>query len=187
MIQKQIYVITGGPGFGKSELIDEFRKSGYLCSGEFARDLIEMQLTSGGEILPWRNAKLFQQEILRQRIAFFESVPDDTFAFADRGIPDQLAFARYKGFADPEILSENVLNYRYAPLVFVTPPWPEIFVNDAIRTETYAEAVRIHQVVLDTYTGLNYRLIELPLVSVNERAEFIIQILKNKFYEHEST
>jgi len=59
MIVKQIYVITGGPGFGKTDLINELRKSGYICSGEFARDLIETQLATDGEILPWKNPKLF--------------------------------------------------------------------------------------------------------------------------------
>lgn len=188
MIQKQIYVITGGPGFGKTQLIDELRKSGYLCSAEFARDLIEAQLASGGEILPWKNPKLFQQEVLRQRIVFFESVPDSTIAFADRGIPDQLAFARHKRFGSPEVLVRNAQKYRYAPLVFVTPPWPEIFVNDTIRTETFEEAVRIHQSVIDTYSGLNYKIIELPLLAVSQRVDFLLQILKkNHTNEHEST
>ena len=41
MVLKQIYIITGGPGFGKTELICELKISGYLCSGEFARELIE--------------------------------------------------------------------------------------------------------------------------------------------------
>ena len=103
MFQKQIYIITGDPGFGKTELIGELRKSGFLCSGEFARDLIESQMATGGEILAWKNPKLFQLEVLKQRIAFFESVPDGVVAFADRGIPGQFAFARYKGFGAPEI------------------------------------------------------------------------------------
>lgn len=188
MIEKRIYVITGGPGFGKTELIEELRKSGYLCSGEFARDLIETQLASGGEILPWKNPRLFQQEILKQRIAFFESVPEGSLAFADRGIPDQLAFARYKGFGSPEILVESVRKYRYAQQVFVTPPWLEIFVNDTIRTETFEEAVLIHESVLDIYSGLNYTIIELPLLSVIQRLEFILLTLqKFRNNEHEST
>ena len=137
MLKKQIYIITGGPGFGKSELAERLRNVGFLCSGEFARDLIETQLACNGEILPWKNPKLFQKEVLRHRIAFFDSVPEGALAFADRGIPDQLAFAQYKGFGTPEVLVQSTLEYRYSLQVFVTPPWPEIFINDAIRTETY--------------------------------------------------
>lgn len=184
MLEKQIYIITGGPGFGKTELIKELRKSGYICSGEFARDLIETQLATGGEILPWKNPRLFQQEIVKQRIAFFESVPEGTPAFADRGIPDQLAFALYRGFGYPEALVRSAQKYRYSPLVFVTPPWPEIFINDPIRTETFEEAVRIHEAVLDIYSSLNYTIIELPLLSVIQRLEFILLTLQ-KFRNNE--
>jgi predicted ATPase len=177
--QKQIFVITGGPGFGKTELIEELRRAGYLCSGEFARELIESQLISGGEILPWKNPKLFQQEILKRRIAFFESVQENEIAFADRAIPDQLAFARYKGFKTPPILLEGVTEFRYAPQVFVTPPWPEIYTKDAIRNEQFEEACLIHQAILSTYSELNYQIIDLPLVPVIERVQFILQTLKN--------
>ncbi|MDO8929771.1 MAG: AAA family ATPase [Bacteroidota bacterium] len=122
---------------------------------------------------------------LRLRKDFYESVPDQTIAFADRGIPDQLAFARYKGFGSPEILKESAEKYRYAPQVFVTPPWPGIFVNDSIRSETFEDAMLIHQSVLETYSGLNYQIIELPLFSVTERVTFMLKTIKNLLYhEH---
>jgi predicted ATPase len=178
MVQKQIYIITGGPGFGKTQLIEELQSSGYLCSDEFARKIIEEQISSGGEVLPWKNPKLFQMEVLKQRISFFESVADDTPVFADRGIPDQLAFARYKGFGVPELLIENSENYRYAQQVFVTPPWQEIYRNDAIRQETFDEAVMIHKQIIETYRDLNYTIIELPLLSSKKRLEFILLSLK---------
>ena len=179
MIKKQIYVITGGPGFGKTSLVEELRRSGYHCSGEFARDLIQSQQDSGGNILPWKNPRLFQQNILQKRIDFFESVPDGSFAFADRGISDQLAFARYRGFGIPEVLSDNSQKYRYASQVFVTPPWPEIFTNDTIRTETYEEATRIHEFVVETYLKLNYQVVELPLLPVDQRVKYLFQSLIN--------
>ena len=177
MIENQIYVITGGPGFGKTTLIDELRQAGYHCSGEFVHDLILSQQESGGDILPWKNPKLFQQYILQKRIAFFDSVPDGSFAFADRGIPDQLAFARYRGFRAPEVLIECAEKYRYAPQVFVTPPWPDIFTNDAIRTETLDEALRIHEFIVKTYVDLNYQIIELPLLPVKQRINYLLQNL----------
>lgn len=180
MFEKQIYIITGGPGFGKTELINELRNTGFYCSSEFAHDFIQAQKAIGGDILPWKNVRLFQQEILNRRIAFFESVPDGRIAFADRGIPDQLAFARYKGIPDPEILIQNAIQYRYASQVFVTPPWPDIFVNDEIRTESYEEAVRIHQSVVKTYAGLNYQIIELPLVAISQRIDFVLQNIEKR-------
>lgn len=176
---KPIYIITGGPGFGKTQLIEELRNSGYLCSGEFARDLIESQVASRGEILPWKNPRLFQQQVLKKRIEFFESVPQGQIAFADRGIPDQLAFAEYNGFSKPDILIEMAEKYRYATNVFLTPPWREIFENDLIRTETFEEAQKIDRQIRKTYADLHYRIIELPLLSVESRKDKILQTILN--------
>lgn len=177
MLEKQIYIITGGPGFGKTELIDALGVEGFLVSGEFARDLILSETESGGEILPWKNSRLFQETILTKRKAFFESVPMDAIAFADRAIPDQLAFTRYRGFGTPDSLLNAALEYRYATTVFVTPPWPEIYKNDRIRTETLAEAIQIHQFVIETYRDLNYRINELPLVPTAERVQYLLKNL----------
>lgn len=179
MPYKSIYIITGGPGFGKTLLIETLLKSGYLCSGEFARNLIDEQLACDGEILPWKNVRLFQQEVLKKRIDFFESVPDGQIAFADRGIPDQLAFAEYKGFSKPQILIEMAEKYRYANTVFVTPPWPEIYEHDLIRKESYDEAKNIDIQIRKTYSNLNYQIIELPLLPVDQRKDIILQILQN--------
>lgn len=179
MTEKPIYIITGGPGFGKTSLIEALKTDGYRCSKEYARDLILFQEKINGDILPWKQPRLFQQEILNKRISFFESVPDGEIAFADRAIPDQLAFALYKGFGSPDVLEKAARNYRYAPVVFVTPPWAEIFVNDSIRTETFDEAKKLHETILKTYRNLNYRIIELPLVSISERKKHILQNLFN--------
>lgn len=188
MIEKQIYVITGGPGFGKTGLVNALRQSGYPCSDEYARELIGIQQRIGGEVLPWKNPKLFQQEILRQRIQFFESVPDGLLAFADRGIPDQLAFSQYKGFRIPTVLADCALNFRYAPWVFVTPPWIDIFTNDEIRTETFDEAICIHEWIQTTYRDLGYKLIELPLLPIDQRMSFILRtIQKLNLTKHEQT
>ncbi|MGE5395374.1 MAG: AAA family ATPase [Candidatus Saccharibacteria bacterium] len=179
MPEKQIHIITGGPGFGKTALAEELRRHNYSCCGEFARDIIEEQQNKGGDLLPWKNPKQFQQVVLQRRIDFFNSIPDHCLAFADRGIPDQLAFARYRGFGSPAVLRQGAEYYRYAQKVFLAPPWPEIYLRDAIRTETWEEAMVIHQAIIDTYTELNYQIVELPLASVKERMDFIFQILLN--------
>lgn len=181
--EKQIFIVTGGPGFGKTELIGELQKSGYICSGEFARDLIKHQQEIGGDVLPWKNSNLFQSEVLKKRIGFYESVPENEIAFADRGIPDQLAFARYKGFGTPKVLEQSALKYRYSVQVFLTPPWEKIYRNDKIRTESYNEAVRIDEFIRIIYAELNYQIIELPLKSVRKRVEFILNEL-NKPYNN---
>lgn len=177
---KEIYVITGGPGFGKSRLTASLAAVGYLCSSEFARDIIEDQTDCGGDALPWKNVRLFQQEVLKRRVAFFESVEPGTVAFADRAIPDQMAYARYRGFEPAPVLKKSASQYRYAPQVFVTPPWAQIYTTDHIRKETFEEATKIHQAIVETYAELTYEVIDLPFAPVAERVEFILRRIGKK-------
>ena len=175
---KKIVIITGGPGFGKTSLIRELTNRKWLTGEESAREIITEQQRIDGDILPWRNMKAFQQEVLKRRIAFFESVPDGALAFSDRGIPDQLAFALYRGFRPSVLLKSKVEEYCYFPSVFICQPWLDIYVKDDIRQETYTEACKIHRFICDTYSELGYNLIGLPMWGVSGRADFILDYLK---------
>ena len=184
ILKKTVIVITGGPGFGKTALIERLKEDGFQVGNEAARDIIAKQEMIDGDVLPWKNMKAFQLEVLARRIRFFESVADGEIAFSDRGIPDQLAFARFRGFEYPKFLLEKAQEYRYFQVVFITSPWKEIYKQDQTRTESFEEACKIHQFICETYAELGYRLVELPRANVQERINFIkkqITKLKNEF------
>ncbi len=172
-----VYIITGGPGFGKSVLIDLLAQKGFRIGNESAREIIAEQMISGGEALPWKNISLFEELVASQRIGFLESIPDHEIAFSDRGLPDQVAYSWYKGKKESLFLSEAVKFYNYAPLVFITPPWKDIYTNDDIRKESFEQATEIHSFIIKAYQSLGYTLIDLPLISPDERIEFIMQTI----------
>lgn len=178
-----IVVITGGPGFGKTSVIQALGQKGFRVGGEIARELIDEQLAAGGELLPWKNLTAFQQEVCRRRLDFYNTQQGSGWAFVDRGIPDQLAFARYRGFQNPKFLVDNAKKYRYFPVVFLMPPWKEIYTQDKIRTESFEEACQIHEIIEQTYQELGYQLVEVPKVTVPERVVFIQKYLTQLNYE----
>lgn len=172
-----VFVITGGPGFGKSVLIEKLLELGYRVGSEFARQLITRQISEGGDILPWKDIAEFEKRVTEKRVEFLKSVDIDSIAFSDRGLPDQAAFSMYKGKEISPQLNLALEENRYAKKVFLTLPWPQIFQNDQIRTETFEEAERIHQFIVKAYLNYGYELIELPFVSPDKRIEFILKSL----------
>ena len=176
-MRKKIVIISGGPGFGKTSIIRELGKLGYPVGDEFARDLIRQQILSDGDVLPWKNRTQFQQEVMDYRIRFYLSTIGEEFAFSDRGLPDQIAFARFRGFPPSLALRECVRKYRYHPVVFFASPWKEIYTSDEIRDESFAEACRLHQSIYETYRESGYLPVEIPKVEANKRALFILDYL----------
>lgn len=172
-----VYVITGGPGFGKSVLIQKLHELGYPVGGEIARQIIEQQIADGGELLPWKDVAGFEKRVMNERIKFLKSVDVETVAFSDRGLPDQAAFSRYKGKVVSVQLKEAITANYYAKKVFLTPPWRRIYRNDTIRTETFEEAKKIHCFIVEAYQDIGYELINLPFDSPDKRIEFILKSL----------
>ena len=172
-----VYVITGGPGFGKSVLIDKLHELGYKVGCEIARQIIIQQIAEEGDLLPWKDAVEFEKRVMEERIEFLNSIDNKAIAFSDRGLPDQAAFSWYKGKEISPQLKAALETNRYAKKVFLTPPWRQIYRNDPIRTETFEEAEKIHWFILEAYLKNGYELIDLPLVSPDKRIEFILKSL----------
>jgi len=172
-----VYVISGGPGFGKTVLIEKLRERGYLAGGEIARQIIAQQIDEGGELLPWKDVVGFEKKVIDERVSFLNSSDNLNVAFSDRGLPDQAAYSWYKGKALSEQLKVALATNRYAKKVFLTPPWRHIYRNDPIRVETFEEAEKIHSFIVKAYLEYGYELINLPFVSPEKRIAFILKSL----------
>ena len=56
---KNLYVITGGPGAGKTTVLRELEQQGLGCALEVARQMIQEQVRDGGTALPWADRILY--------------------------------------------------------------------------------------------------------------------------------
>lgn len=179
MIQKDnFYVITGGPGVGKTSLLEELKRRGYPYVPEVAREIIKNQMETNGDALPWKNRKTYSDLMLARSIETYkEALAVDTILFFDRGIPDTSAYERLIGLAYNEALETAVREYRYNKTVFILPPWKEIYQTDTERKQDFREAVDTYHIMRATYKEAGYSLITLPPASVEERAEFVLSKL----------
>ena len=178
MDETKLVVISGGPGAGKTALIEELRQRGYSCSDEVARQIIREQVSTGGDALPWGDQERYAREMLDRSVAAWkEAALERGTVFFDRGIPDTLCYVRLVGLSS-ELEHAAVSmsrRHRYWPRVFLAPPWQEIYATDAERKQSFDEVVRTWDLMARTYEECGYEVLLLPLVSVRERAEILLR------------
>jgi predicted ATPase len=109
--------------------------------------------------------------------SYLTHAPASSTVFSDRGIPDTLCFARLVGLSDESFILEACRYYRYAPLVFLAPPWKAIYETDSERKQDFAEAERTFRQMVEVYRQCNYAISELPRATPAARAEFVLQQL----------
>ena len=178
-LKKELVVITGGPGTGKTTIIDGLIEQGYSCFPEISRQITLEAKKQGIEQLFLEKPLLFSELLLEGRKKQFNSALQDQseIVFMDRGIPDILAYMHYIGDSYPAFFDQACKDHKYAK-VFVLPPWQEIYISDEARYENYEQAKLIFDHLLETYQKYGYNLIEVPKGSVEERIVFILNELK---------
>ena len=171
----RFFVLTGGPGSGKTTLIEALRQAGFATSLEAGRGIIRDQSAIGGSALPWRDRALFAELMLSWEMRSYQVARDQPGpVFFDRGVPDTLGYLRLSGLPVPEHVSSAAGRFRYNPRVFVAPPWPDIFAQDEERRQTLDEAERTYHALAGVYTELGYELVPLPLAPVEARLRFVL-------------
>jgi predicted ATPase len=173
--ENSLYVLTGGPGAGKTTLIDALERAGFARSVEVGRQIIQEQMAIGGRALPWCDPELFAELMLSREMQAYTALrAQQRPVFCDRGIPDVLGYLRVTGRAIPPYMRAAAERMRYNRFVFIVPPWPEIYDGDTERKQTLDEAIRTHAAMADVYTELGYALIEVPKALVAERVDFVV-------------
>jgi len=174
--ENRFYVVTGGPGSGKSSLIEPLHRQGYARSIEAGRGIIQDQMAIGGRALPWSDPLRFAELMLSWEMRSYHIAQQSPgTVFFDRGVPDVLGYLVVVGIPVPDHVRRAAETFRYNRTVFIAPPWREIFCQDHERKQDFEEAVRTYESMVEIYTALDYELVEVPRLPIEERARFILQ------------
>lgn len=176
-------VITGAPGTGKTSIIKALETGSFHCFHEVIRTMTlaakteeDPNLLLGNPIAFVSDSKLFNQQLLDGRLEQYKDAVDanQELVFYDRGMPDVLAYMDYfqQTFTADFMETCNINRYD---VVFLLPPWEDIYIQDNERLETYLQATEIHEHLKSTYLNLGYDVLEVPFGTVAERLSFILE------------
>ncbi len=173
---KKIIVLIGGPGTGKTTVIEGLQARGFCCYPEISREITLEAQKNGIAQLFLEQPLLFSEMLLQGRKAQYENAKKESLevVFIDRGLPDVLAYLDYLNQEYPQKYYQLCTNFQYSQ-VFILPPWEEIYVSDEARYENFEQAQTIYKYILATYQKLGYHPVEVPKDSPENRVDFILE------------
>lgn len=174
MSSPKLFVLTGGPGAGKTTLVGALAYAGFATAPEAGRRIIQEQQAKGGRALPWVDPLAFAEAMLAHDLDSYARLRGAARpVFCDRGIPDVIGYLRLEGLAAPEAMWRAAREHPYQPRVFICPPWRAIYSTDAERRQTPEIAQRTYEAMVAVYTELGYTLVEVPRAPVDARVRFV--------------
>jgi predicted ATPase len=174
----RFFVVTGGPGSGKTALIEALGELGIAKMPEAGRAIIRDQTAIGGRALPQDDRAAFAELMLSWEMrSYREASRLSGPVVFDRGLPDVAGYLRLSGLPVPAHIERAVQLFRYHRRVFIAPHWPEIFAQDEERKQSPEEAKATFLAMVDAYTCAGYELIHLPLAPVAERVKFVREVI----------
>lgn len=176
--RKGRFVLTGGPGFGKSTVIAELGERGFEVFEEAALKVLRRGFMPVSRTLTWEARKEFDREVKRVIERDYRSKGVGKATFYDRGFPDFLGWAEYYGLGIGAAL-DDVYAHPYENTVFMVPPWREIYRSHRERPFSFEEACEIGNAVRRGYERCGYSIVCLPKTSAATRALVVIDAVKN--------
>ena len=174
------FVVTGGPGAGKTSLITELARRGFQTIPESGRAIIREEMQSGGDALPWADRMAYAERMMERDLHAHraaQALPGPVIF--DRGIPDILGYLTLCGLPVPPQVAAAAKAARYNARIFLAPYWDEIFTRDRERKQTRAEAEATSKVMRETYVALGYEITERPYSDITMRADFVEACLRS--------
>ena len=167
-------VITGAPCSGKTAVIHLLEQRGHKVVHEVARAYIDDELMKGKTLAEIKADEwAFERHILMEKVRIESTLKKDEIIFFDRGVPDSIAYYKLNGLDSAEPFQKSA-EVRYQN-VFLFERLS--FLIDPARSENEKTAQRLSRLIEESYQSLGYDIIHVPMLSVEERTEFVLERL----------
>lgn len=179
------YVITGGPGTGKTSVIKCLAQKAVKTIPEVARAFIAEEqsrarvISDYVPILPSTDMEQFEECCIQRQLRQEANLVQSRNYFLDRSLVDPIAYAELANVRLRSDLPDLLRDADYRA-VFFLEQLPH-YVQDKERLEDVVQAHHLHQKLYDVYNRRGYDLIPVPVFpgspeeSIAQRADYILR------------
>tara|TARA_X000000950_G_scaffold262480_1_gene333802 strand:+ start:3371 stop:3913 length:543 start_codon:yes stop_codon:yes gene_type:complete len=178
LIKTSKIVISGGPGAGKTTIINSLKNLGYFCYDEISRDLIKKSKKDSKQNLFIENPLRFSKILWEKREEQYKnSIIQKKYdkVFFDRSLIDIISYLEFIGQRNFNF-EKKIINFNY-DLVFLIKPIKKFYRKDFARYEDFNESLKIHSILKKNYKK-HFKTIKVPYKKLSKRLNFIIEFCK---------
>lgn len=136
------FVLSGGPGGGKTTILNALLERGYGVVSESAREIIRERLKAG--LSPRPDPVSFARDILRRDIEKHRDTGNSFRpTFFDRGILDAMYMLDAENALVNDVAFQYVHSFPYNATVFLLPSWRDIYQTDSERDQTFEQYSKV--------------------------------------------
>ncbi len=158
-----------------TSVINSLEQQGFRVVHEVARAHIDEEMLRGRSLEQIKaDPYQFENHILLTKLKIEASLPENEVVFLDRAVPDSITYFKLEGL-DPVQPVEKSKLVRYKK-VFQFERLA--FLENGVRSEDSLLAERIDTLLEASYRKLNYEIVRVPAISVEERTKFILERLE---------
>lgn len=170
------YIITGGPGSGKTSLITRLKYLGYNVVDEVASAFIKRGKKAGKTAEQTRSDESkFQEEVLEEKVKIEDATSANEITFFDTAIPDSIPYHIINNLRLSEKILEASQKRRYRG-IFLLDQLP-FFEKNGVRIEDEKIAGEISRLIYKEYCKLGYVVVRVPVLPLEERVKFVLERL----------
>ena len=175
--QTNWHVIAGAQCAGKTTLVDRLAGRGFRTLPEGARLFLEQEMEKGRSAKELRaSMAILQRGIVETQVSLERELRDDDVVFLDRGVPECMAWWRAYGLDPNQVLGE-CFHHRYATVFYLDRLPPR---GDELRPADDALAAFVDEWTRRDYLSLNYELVPVPVLPIDERVDYVLAQLAGR-------